>query len=103
MTFALQELMASKCPNIWHDMLHAGKLNGTQVEVPDTDAQRILAACPEPDRITGLGDVVAMVAQPIARALDAALGTDMENCGGCGKRKAWLNEAVSFKAPLSPP
>lgn len=39
----------------------------------------------------GLGDLVAVVAQPIARALDRALGTDIEHCGGCAKRRAALN------------
>lgn len=48
----------------------------------------------------GLGDVVAAVAQPVAKALDAALGTDMQNCGGCGGRQEWLNEAVPFKKSL---
>ncbi len=59
-----------------------GKLNGATVEVPDAEARRILAAaCPEPDRITGLGDVVAIVAQPLAKAADAILGTNLRNCG----------------------
>lgn len=48
----------------------------------------------------GLGDVVAAVAQPVAKALDAALGTDIQNCEGCGGRKEWLNEAVPFKNAL---
>lgn len=39
----------------------------------------------------GLGDAVAVVAQPIARAVDAVLGTDLENCGGCRRRRAALN------------
>lgn len=44
------------------------------------------------------GDMVAKVAQPIARAVDAAtsvlpakMHTDLQNCGGCEKRKALLN------------
>ena len=42
----------------------------------------------------GLGDAVASVAQPIARALDAALGTKIVGCGGCASRKAYLNSLV---------
>jgi len=38
-----------------------------------------------------LGDAVAAVAQPIARAIDKRLGTDIEHCTGCGKRRKWLN------------
>jgi hypothetical protein len=39
-----------------------------------------------------LGDVVHTIAQPIARGIDSALGTDIENCGGCAKRRASLNQ-----------
>lgn len=38
-----------------------------------------------------LGDMVAAVAQPIARAADAVLGTSVANCGGCKSRQAKLN------------
>lgn len=44
-----------------------------------------------------LGDFVAKLAQPIARQIDrmaSAVGvrTDIENCGGCKKRREKLNE-----------
>ncbi len=39
----------------------------------------------------GLGDLVAAVAQPIARAIDAAAGTKIAECGGCKKRREALN------------
>lgn len=42
----------------------------------------------------GLGDAVASVAQPIAKAIDAIAGTDIQNCGGCAKRKAYLNSLM---------
>ncbi len=42
----------------------------------------------------GLGDAVASVAQPIARVLDRALGTHIENCGGCKQRRDALNRIV---------
>lgn len=40
----------------------------------------------------GLGDLVAMLAQPIAGAIDAILGTDLKNCPDCAKRKQKLND-----------
>lgn len=49
---------------------------------------------PPPPRTTGLGDVVAKVADPIARALDAALGTKLAGCGGCSKRRRALNQLI---------
>jgi len=48
----------------------------------------------KPAKPFGLGDAVAAVAQPIARVLDGALGTNIENCGGCKARRAALNKLV---------
>jgi hypothetical protein len=48
-------------------------------------------------RKVGLGDAVAVVAQPIARVIDAATGhrTNVVGCGGCKQRQETLNQAVS--------
>lgn len=45
-------------------------------------------------RTVGLGDVVAAVAQPIARGIDAVAGTKLAGCGSCAKRKERLNAAM---------
>lgn len=50
-------------------------------------------------RAVGLGDAVAAVAQPVARILDGALGTDLVNCGGCKSRRAALNRLVPNLRP----
>ena len=42
-------------------------------------------------KVAGLGDLVAVVAQPIARAIDRVAGTDIEHCAGCARRRAALN------------
>lgn len=39
----------------------------------------------------GLGDLVAAVAQPIARVSDAILGTKLVGCTSCAERQAALN------------
>ena len=39
----------------------------------------------------GLGDAVHAVAQPIARVLDKALGTNIKGCSACAGRRAKLN------------
>lgn len=44
-----------------------------------------------PDGITGLGDLVALVAKPIAKAIK------MGDCSGCQKRQQWLNDHVRFR------
>jgi hypothetical protein len=45
MILTLKFLRESQCPNLWHDMLHAGNQIGAAVEVPDEIARLILAAC----------------------------------------------------------
>ena len=50
---------------------------------------------PEPMR--GLGDAVHRMAQPIAKAIDGVLGTNVSGCGGCGKRREKLNEMFPFE------
>ena len=42
----------------------------------------------------GLGDAVASLAQPFARAIDRIVGTKIAECGGCKKRRAALNRAM---------
>jgi len=52
--------------------------------------------------INGLGDVVAMVAEPIARFSDKHFGTKLAGCGGCAKRRQKLNSAVPFNSNNRP-
>lgn len=40
----------------------------------------------------GLGDRVERIAKPIAKVIDRVAHTDLQNCGGCKKRKEYLNE-----------
>ncbi len=40
----------------------------------------------------GLGDLVAKIAQPIAKGIDSIAGTDIEHCGACKKRREALNK-----------
>lgn len=57
---------------------------------------------PQPIRkITGIGDVIAMVAEPIARFSDKHFGTKIVGCGGCANRRKMLNKAVPFKSDKS--
>jgi len=44
--------------------------------------------------IRGLGDVVAVVAQPIAKAIDRVAGTKIQGCNSCQRRREALNKAV---------
>lgn len=44
-----------------------------------------------PTPVRGMGDVVAIVAGPVAKLMDASIGTHLTNCGGCAARRAKLN------------
>lgn len=48
-------------------------------------------------KIQGAGDLVAIVAQPIARAADAIFGTELANCSGCKRRQDALNNRFPIK------
>jgi hypothetical protein len=52
------------------------------------------AAQPAPPKPRGLGDLVALIAEPIARASDAVLGTHLVGCNSCAERRAALNNLV---------
>jgi hypothetical protein len=54
-----------------------------------------------PNRVKGatlprglLGDKIARIAQPIARAIDKVTGTKLAKCGGCKKMKERFNAGM---------
>lgn len=49
------------------------------------------------EEVRGLGDAVARVAKPIARIIDKALATKLEDCETCAERQELLNKAFPFK------
>lgn len=64
----------------------ARPVNDTTYEISDEAYLAILTK-----HTPGLGDVVASVAQPVARAIDAILGTNVAGCAKCKARQEWLN------------
>lgn len=50
-----------------------------------------------------LGDAVAAVAKPIARAADALIGTHLSTCASCARRRLALNAAGGDDAREWPP
>jgi len=45
----------------------------------------------------GLGDVVEVVAKPVARLIDRVAGSDLEHCSGCAARRDRLNRRFSLR------
>jgi len=68
-----------------------GQLSGDTVEI---DLNLYGEVFHEYRPIRGLGDLVAGVAQPIAKAIDSIAGTNLQNCGACKARQAALNEII---------
>jgi hypothetical protein len=56
----------------------------------------------EDQTIRGLGDIVHLAAQPIARILDHHLRTDIQHCAACAKRRQTLNHLLPFHSSPSP-
>jgi len=52
----------------------------------------------EPEKLRGLGDLVAKIADPIAKAV----GIDKAKCG-CAKRQETLNQLLPFQRQDSAP
>tara|TARA_R110000868_G_scaffold337945_1_gene598756 strand:- start:682 stop:930 length:249 start_codon:yes stop_codon:yes gene_type:complete len=67
---------------------------GRYVSVTAEEFAAHQAAQPVPPKPRGLGDVVALFAEPIARASDAMLGTHLVGCNSCAERRAALNKLV---------
>lgn len=84
------------------DALRLGRQLGVRVEIETIMLARILKNAPA-DKINGLGDLVAFVAQPVARAIDKLAGTKLVGCGGCKKRRELLNQAFPLKRRKSYP
>lgn len=58
---------------------------------------------PIPLRRRGLGDLVHLVAAPIASTLDRALGTRLRHCPSCAARRRALNAITLFRGTSAPP
>lgn len=76
-------------PELLPKALAVGKLDPSHMFIELPEGFDFEGAAPKP--VPGLGDRFAAIAQPIARAIDGVLGTDIEHCGGCQKRKEFLN------------
>lgn len=71
---------------------------------PDYVAPQLveLVRSPISSSVKGLGDLIAKVANPIAKTLDQTLGTQITGCSGCAKRQAALNRLFPFKIKNNP-
>lgn len=88
----IKSASVTRGPGFGEAVITASLVDGDHYLVDDAawhDLTRIHAVRP-----FGLGDAVAVVAEPIARALDATIGTKLVGCGGCARRRDALNRLV---------
>ena len=98
----LREKSSARPTGYFEEVIASGKVKDGWLYL-DSDAYRRLLEIYNPplvtrhtSHITGLGDAVALVAKPVARAIDRAAGTNLENCKPCAARRAKLNAVVPF-------
>jgi hypothetical protein len=84
MIFDLETIRESKCPNLWHDLLLAGRLDGGILLVPDIVAGGILSRCVDPPATTlrAHGFKATLRAPEQKTRLRAICGSCEHNVGG---------------------
>lgn len=85
----IRSLAPNRAPEYMDECLSRGVVIGDEIEFSESDYSYL---CRFRTSSVGLGDRVASIARPIAKTIDAALGTDIEHCGGCDERRRWLNQ-----------
>lgn len=81
----------------WPYRLHSwGKNEISEPVILSTPQRVVVHASHLQKRTIGIGDLVAIGAQPIAKVIDKVAGgkTNLQNCGGCNQRKDNLNKMV---------
>ena len=72
--------------------------DGIYLDVSLKEWQTFLIAHSPP----GMGDIAAVVARPIARAIDFILPTHLQDCGSCHHRQDNWNRSLPFTATTLP-
>lgn len=100
--YAAIERAAKVRPDGWLDVvLTIGTREGDIVQFTDEEYHFLTDRCGPLTGSRGLGDAVARVAKPIARAVDAMAGTRLAGCRGCGRRQDDWNKAFPSKPALT--
>jgi len=60
------------------------------------ESVEVASQAPTGSKVFGLGDVVADIAEPIAKASDTVFKTKLRGCSACRKRREMLNTLMPF-------
>jgi hypothetical protein len=84
---------SASCPREWAARWGCyGRCGDSEVTIAPVSLP-VVESAPAPKQF-GLGDLVAVFAEPIARVSDATIGTKLVGCGSCAERRAALNRLV---------
>lgn len=72
-----------------------GKFEGGFFICDSVEFKRMLYENCKEKKILGLGDAFAMVANPIANAVDATFKTNLAGCDGCVERQVRWNGVIT--------
>lgn len=88
--------LCNSCPTPCQYQKDAGFRENADNQCPDGRWQAFKLFKKNVKAIRGLGDVVAIVAEPIAAASDAVLNTKLKGCAACKRRKEMLNHLIPW-------
>jgi hypothetical protein len=90
MVIALADIRqaAMGLPGMFDDFLSAGRIEGTGLAISREAFDALQARW---GLTGGIGSVIHTALAPAVKAIDAALGTDLKNCGGCAGRELKWN------------
>lgn len=96
MTLSIQSIKDSESDNregCVDEWLKSGVADGDTLTISPQEYRRLRT------KYNGrnFGDMVALVAKPIARIIDGAFGTDLQNCESCAERQQRLNSMFQSK------
>lgn len=79
-------------PGMWDDFWRAGKRDGDCIELSRGAFNEINNKYLHGPK---LGTALHLVLQPVAKIIDAAVGTRLQECGECGGRELKANAATA--------
>jgi hypothetical protein len=96
---ALKEIAQSRPTGYYDDVITHGIVHDQSVELTEAAYRQMLIKYrvqTATGSIRGAGDLVAIPAQAIARAIDRMVGTNIQGCSGCKQRQEWMNKIIPF-------
>ena len=90
--------LAMDRPGMFADLLQSGKICGIELEIEQSEIDRIQA-----QYFPGikLGTIIHKVLKPLVKAADNVLGTSYSSCGGCAQRRMKLDNKTANKETLT--